>query len=158
MKMPARGRVNPHTAYIGIGSNLGDRLHHCKLAIQTIDHEPHIQVSKISSWIETKPIGYTRQNNFINGVIEIKTTLSPLLLLKTLKSIEEQAGRKKNFKWGPRVIDLDILLYDDISMKTTELTIPHPEIHNRAFIRDHLLEINPQLKLVFNKPRDRKGR
>lgn len=135
-----------HIAYIGIGSNLGDRKKNCTHAVAQISRHAKISVTKIASWIETRPIGVTDQPNFINGGIKLSTDLTPQALLKFLKRIERGMGRKKkSIKWGPRVIDLDIWLYDNISLKTPNLTIPHPEIKNREFVRIPLKELNPAL-------------
>ncbi len=135
-------------AYIGIGSNLGDRLKNCKDAVSKLDNHPKIKVTKVSSWIETDPVGYTDQPKFINGAIEIKTSLSPVELLKTLKQIEKEIGREETFRWGPRTIDLDLLLYDSLTMKTIDLTLPHPHIKDRDFVKIPLLEIaTPQFSL-----------
>ncbi len=129
-------------AYIGIGSNLGDRLKNCKDAVSKIDNHPKIKVTKISSWIETDPVGYADQPKFINGAIEIKTSLSPVELLKALKQIEKEIGRKETFRWGPRIIDLDLLLYDSLTLKSEELTLPHPGMNERDFVKIPLQEIN----------------
>lgn len=128
-------------AYIGIGSNLGDRLKNCKDAISKIDNHSKIKVTKVSSWIETEPHGYTDQPKFINGAIEIKTSLSPVELLKALKQIEKEIGRKETFRWGPRIIDLDLLLYDSLTLISDELTLPHPHIQDRDFVKIPLQEI-----------------
>lgn len=137
--------IKDHTAYIAIGSNLGDRINNCKAAIQKINAHPHISVTKQSTFIETNPAGYVKQNDFINGAIEIKTSLEPQALLEALQIIEIALGRKKTFKWGPRVIDLDILLYDNIQIHLPHLTIPHPEIKNRDFVQKSLREINSDI-------------
>ncbi|KKR79510.1 MAG: 2-amino-4-hydroxy-6-hydroxymethyldihydropteridine pyrophosphokinase [Candidatus Nomurabacteria bacterium GW2011_GWA2_40_9] len=139
-----------HIAYIGIGSNLGGRLKNCKNAVQKINQHPEIFVIKTSSWIETEPIGYTDQPKFMNGAIEIKTSLTPQKLLKTLQQIEKGMGRKKTFKWGPRIIDLDILLYDNQVIQTSKLTIPHSHLKEREFVKIPLLEINSNLNFIFD--------
>ena len=138
-----------HTAYISLGSNLGDRLANCELAVQKIRECSHVDVQRQSSWIETDPVGYLDQNKFINGVLEIKTSLAPLALLEALQTIEKLMGRKKTFKWGPRIIDLDILLFDDISIMSENLIIPHAHLQKRDFIKTALLEVNPSLKSLF---------
>lgn len=133
-----------HTSYISIGSNLEDRIKNCETAVQKIKNNPEIIITKQTSWVETKPIGYTDQHDFINGIIEIKTSLDPETLLHTLLSIETEMGRKRLIKWGPRSIDLDILLYDDAKMNLPHLKIPHPEIKNREFIKRLLKEIRAE--------------
>jgi 2-amino-4-hydroxy-6-hydroxymethyldihydropteridine diphosphokinase len=134
-----------HIAYIGIGSNLGDKLHHCKKAIsQILEFDCHKLLAK-SSLFKTQAMGYTSQDWFVNGVIKIETDLEPHELLRTLKAIERQLGRTETFRWGPRTIDLDILFFDDIEIHTEELQIPHPLIQNRQFVLIPLAEIDRNL-------------
>jgi 2-amino-4-hydroxy-6-hydroxymethyldihydropteridine diphosphokinase len=134
-----------HIAYIGIGSNIGDKGHQCERAISEIlKVDRHTLLSK-SSLFKTQPIGYTSQDWFVNGVIKIETDLEPPELLQTLKTIESQLGRTETFRWGPRVIDLDILFFDDIEIHTEELQIPHPLIQNRQFVLIPLAEIDRHL-------------
>lgn len=133
--------VPPNKAYIAIGSNVGNRLETCQKAIACIKNIPNTFVTKQSSLIETTPIGVLNQPLFLNGVIEIETELSPLNLLRHLKEIERKLGRVPTQKWGPRTIDLDILMYGNLTMHTPELKLPHPEIKNRKFIQESLLEI-----------------
>jgi 2-amino-4-hydroxy-6-hydroxymethyldihydropteridine diphosphokinase len=141
-----------HTAYIGIGSNLGDKRRHCEKAIsQILEFDGHKLLAK-SSLFKTQPVGYTSQDWFVNGVIKIETVLEPLDLLRTLKAIELQLGRTETFRWGPRTIDLDILFFDDIEIHTEELQIPHPLIQNRQFVLIPLAEIDRNLiHPVWNK-------
>ncbi len=128
------------TAYIGIGSNLGNREDNCTAAIKhLIDNG--IKVLKLSSRIETEPWGVKDQPNFINMAIKIQTDLPPEDLLTLLKKIEIELGRTPGLRWGPRIIDLDILLYDDLVIKTPELKIPHPGTSDRYFILKPLAEI-----------------
>jgi 2-amino-4-hydroxy-6-hydroxymethyldihydropteridine diphosphokinase len=134
-----------HIAYIGIGSNLGDKLHHCEKAISEILKIDRHKLLAKSSLFKTQPIGYTSQNWFVNGVIKIETDLEAPELLRTLKTIESQLGRTKTFRWGPRTIDLDILFFDDIEIHTEELQIPHPLIQNRQFVLIPLAEIDRNL-------------
>lgn len=132
-----------HTAYIGIGSNLGNREENCELAIKLLIKNG-ITVTKRSSMLETEPWGVKEQPNFINMALEIETSLKPDELLHFLKNIEIEVGRLPTAHWGPRVIDLDILLYDDIVLKTSELEIPHPGISEREFVLKPLAEIAPK--------------
>jgi 2-amino-4-hydroxy-6-hydroxymethyldihydropteridine diphosphokinase len=134
-----------HIAYIGIGSNLGDKLNHCEKAISEILKVDHHKLLAKSSFFKTQPIGYTSQDWFINGVIKIETDLEPLGLLQVLKTIESHLGRTETFRWGPRTIDLDILIFDDREMKTEELQIPHPLLHERQFVLIPLAEIDRDL-------------
>jgi len=130
------------TAYIGIGSNLGSREDNCKSAIRhLIDNG--IKVLKLSSMTETEPWGVKEQPKFINMAVEVETSLSPEELLHLLKKIENKTGRQPAVHWGPRVIDLDILLYDDLVLKTHELEIPHPHLAEREFVLRPLAEIAP---------------
>ena len=133
-------------AYIGLGSNLGDHEKHLANAVQYLASRCPVTILDTSSIIETDPVDYLDQPPFLNQVIAIETALAPHDLLLTLKQAEAGLGRTKSFPKGPRTIDLDILLYDDIMLKTDDLTIPHPEIKNRKFILRHLIELDPDLK------------
>ena len=128
--------------FIGIGSNLGNREDYCRNAINLLI-DSGISVLKRSAMIETKPWGVTDQPEFMNMVIEIETSLKPDELLILLKKTERAVGRTDTVRWGPRVIDLDILLYDDSVIKTPDLEIPHPRIHEREFVLRPLAEIAP---------------
>jgi 2-amino-4-hydroxy-6-hydroxymethyldihydropteridine diphosphokinase len=134
-----------HIAYIGIGSNIGDKVQECEKAIAEILKVDHHKLLAKSSFFKTRPIGYTPQDWFVNGVIKIGTDLEPLDFLRALKAIESQLGRTETFRWGPRIIDLDILFFDDREMKTGEIQIPHPHIHERQFVLIPLAEINRNL-------------
>jgi 2-amino-4-hydroxy-6-hydroxymethyldihydropteridine diphosphokinase len=142
-----------HIAYIGIGSNVGDKLHHCERAISEIlKIDRHKLIAK-SSLFKTQPIGYTSQDWFVNGVIKIETDLEAPELLRTLKTIESQLGRTEILHWGPRTIDLDILFFDDAEIYTEELQIPHPLIQDRQFVLVPLAEIDRNLiHPVLKKP------
>ncbi|MGB9716249.1 MAG: 2-amino-4-hydroxy-6-hydroxymethyldihydropteridine diphosphokinase [Thermodesulfovibrionales bacterium] len=129
-------------AYIGIGSNLGNRQENCIHAIDLLEKNG-ITVKKRSSMYETKPWGMKDQPDFINMALEIETDLDPKELLKILKNIEKEIGRKESFKWGPRVIDLDILLFNDLILSEDDLKIPHPLMHERNFVLKPLCEIAP---------------
>ncbi len=130
--------------YIGIGSNLGNREENCRKAVEGL-HEHGIKVLKSSSMIETAPWGIEEQPKFINMAVEAETRLVPGELLKILKEIESGLGRRPAERWGPRIIDLDVLFYDDLVMKTTDLEIPHPGIKDREFVLKPLVEIAPDL-------------
>jgi 2-amino-4-hydroxy-6-hydroxymethyldihydropteridine diphosphokinase len=132
-----------HTVYIGIGSNLGNREENCEWAIRLlIDHG--ITVTKRSSMIETEPWGVREQPKFINMAVEIETEHEPEELLCILKKIELEAGRLPTSHWGPRIVDLDILLYDDLIMESPDLVIPHPGMSEREFVLKPLAEIAPE--------------
>jgi 2-amino-4-hydroxy-6-hydroxymethyldihydropteridine diphosphokinase len=132
-------------AYIGLGSNLGDREANLRNAATRMASLPGVSVFKKSSISETVPVDYLDQPRFLNQVIIIETTLSPPDLLAALKRCEAEMGREKSVPKGPRSIDLDILLYDNLILSTEELSIPHPEIKNRPFVMDHLTELHPGL-------------
>ena len=128
--------------YLGIGSNLGDRNRNIKEAIKKINLLKDTQVIKISKIIETKPVGGPpAQGNFLNAALKIQTRIPPLKLLKDLKKIEKGLGRTKSVKYGPRVIDLDILFYGERIINTKELTIPHPRLFARDFVIKPLSEV-----------------
>ena len=139
------------TVHIGIGSNLGNREENCGRAIRFL-HANGIIVNRMSSMIETEPLGVTDQEKFINMAVEARTDLGPEELLAALKKIESDMGRLPSEKWGSRVIDLDILFYDDLVMKTDDLEIQHPYIKERDFVLKPLAEIAPEkIHPVFKK-------
>lgn len=129
--------------YIGIGSNIGDKLNHCEKAISEILKINGHKLLAKSSFFKTQPIGFPSQDWFVNGIIKIETDLEPLELLQALKLIESQMGRKETFRWGPRIIDLDILFFGNIEISTEELQIPHPLLQDRQFVLTPLAEIDP---------------
>ncbi len=132
------------TVYLGLGSNLGNRQENIARALGQL-LENHIIVEKMSTVIETDPVGGPPQGKFLNAVLRAQTDLPPHDLLMALKSIEEKLGRVKTVKDGPRLIDVDILLYDRQKITTPELTIPHPQIFTRDFVMKPLEEIAPEL-------------
>ena len=134
-----------HVTYIGFGSNIGDRLVHIQNAIHALSKTEGIILQKISSVYKTDPVGYEAQAQFLNGVAAIQTHLPPLSLLHILKDIETAIGRQHRIRWGPREIDLDILVYGDLCLQTEKLVIPHPEMHLRHFVLVPLAEIAPDL-------------
>jgi 2-amino-4-hydroxy-6-hydroxymethyldihydropteridine diphosphokinase len=134
-----------HVAFIGIGSNIGDKSHNCEKAISEILKVDCNKLLAKSSLFKTQPLGYTSQDWFVNGVIKIETDLEAPELLRTLKTIESQVGRTETFRWGPRTIDLDILFFDDLEIHTEDLQIPHPLIRERQFVLIPLLEIDRDL-------------
>ena len=131
-----------HKVLIGIGSNLGSPQENCKKAISLLYELESISILKQSSLYQSEPIGKKNQPWFVNAAIEIQTTLSPESLLKTLLNIEQQMGRTRSEKWGPRVIDLDILDYEGKTINSKSLTLPHPEMLNRRFVLEPLSEIS----------------
>jgi 2-amino-4-hydroxy-6-hydroxymethyldihydropteridine diphosphokinase len=127
--------------YIGIGSNIGRRKENCMKAFALLKTNA-VEISKRSSLYESEPWGIIDQPKFVNLVVEGDTQLSPEQLLKTVKSIERDLGRKKSVRWGPRVIDLDILLYNNMTINTPILTIPHQHLHDREFVLKPLSELS----------------
>lgn len=133
-----------HTAYVALGSNLGDRKANLEEAVSCVA-AVGIKVVKVSSWLETEPYGVTDQPMFMNGVMQVETEKSPLELLRTLLAIELDMGRVRKRHWGERNIDLDLLLYEDVVMTSKELNLPHPDMQNRDFVLVPLVEIAPDL-------------
>ena len=131
--------------YIGLGSNLGDRLGFIQQAVQMLDFHDAIKVCETSSFYETEPYGIKDQEWFINAAVKVSTSLTPVEVLRVCQHIEEKLGRKREMKWGPRVIDLDILLYDEQIIADDILTIPHPATYDRACCIVPLLEIAEEL-------------
>lgn len=132
-----------HTAYIAIGSNMGDKEKNLNSAIELINNPDFNRVIKVSNFYETKPVGYLEQEEFLNGALEIKTLLSPKRLMRFLLEKEEELKRERIIKWGPRTIDLDILLYDNLITSEEEIIIPHPRMHERLFVLKPLSDIAP---------------
>ena len=135
-------------AYIGIGSNVGARRENCLLAVKMLAAEefPGIKILAVSGMHETTPWGVTDQRDFINLCVHAGTTLAPRELLDALKRIEELIGRTETYRWGPRVIDLDILLYGAEVINGDKLIIPHPHMHERLFVLKPLCEIAPEAR------------
>ena len=132
-------------AYISIGSNIEDRLHHLKGAIEALHSTDGVSVLSVSSIYETAPVGYTDQADFLNVVIGVETRLDPFDLLAACQKIELELGRVRDVRWGPRTADLDILLYNNDNIETENLIVPHPRMHERAFVLIPLLEIAPDV-------------
>jgi len=135
--------LNKHTVYLALGSNLGDREQNLKEAIASLS--PQMVVKAKSHIYETLPWGYEDQPKFLNQVLEAQTYLEPEPLLKHLKRLEIALGRKASFRNGPRLIDIDILFYDDLVLDTPLLTIPHPRLHERGFVLLPMMDIAPDL-------------
>lgn len=131
-------------AYIAFGSNLGDRQGNIRKALSLLQ-EKGLQILKVSSFFETEPYGVTDQPEFINGVLQAETDLEPEQLLQLLLATENDMGRVRLRHWGERNIDLDLLLYDDLCLKTKDLTLPHPDMQNRDFVLLPLAEIAPEV-------------
>jgi 2-amino-4-hydroxy-6-hydroxymethyldihydropteridine diphosphokinase len=132
--------------YLGLGSNLGDRADNLRKALSVLDETDGITVITVSSCYETEPVGpVSDQDDFYNAVAEIETTLSPREVIACIKSVERQLGRVQGERWGPRVIDIDILLWNNSVLEGEGLTIPHPEMTTRAFVLTPLAEIAPDV-------------
>ena len=127
--------------FIGIGSNLDDPAERCLEAIRRLSSVSGIKVLRRSSLYRTEPVGFAEQDWFVNVVVEIRTALTPHELLKILKEVEDDMGRIKGPRWGPRVIDLDILLYGQDVIQNEDLTVPHPMLHKRRFVLEPFCEI-----------------
>ncbi|SDL00184.1 2-amino-4-hydroxy-6-hydroxymethyldihydropteridine diphosphokinase [Lacicoccus qingdaonensis] len=132
--------------YLGLGSNLGDRKENLEKSIEALDNFAEIEVTNRSSILETEPYGKTDQPEFMNMCVEINTRMSPLSLLETVLGIEHSLGRVREEVWGPRIIDIDILLYEDLDLELDDLSIPHKEMHLRSFVLEPLSEIAPDVK------------
>jgi dihydroneopterin aldolase/2-amino-4-hydroxy-6-hydroxymethyldihydropteridine diphosphokinase len=135
-----------HTAYIALGSNMGNKEAYLRKAVEALDEITRCQVEKVSSYLVTPPYGVTEQDDFLNGCLKLRTLLSPHELLHELNRIEAEAGRERIIHWGPRTLDLDILLYDDLILEDDDLCIPHVEIEKRDFVLKPLCEIAPYVR------------
>jgi 2-amino-4-hydroxy-6-hydroxymethyldihydropteridine diphosphokinase len=135
--------MKEHTAYLALGTNLGDRLANLKQAISALT--PQMEVQTKSQVYETPPWGYEDQPKFLNQVIKAQTYLEPEALLKHLKRLEVALGRKASFQNGPRLIDIDLLFYDDLVLNQSTLVLPHPRLHERGFVLRPLMDIAPDL-------------
>ncbi len=132
-------------AYLSLGSNLGDRKRQLQEAVRLLRANPAISNVKISSIYETAPVGYLDQGAFLNLAVRLETDLSPLDLLAVCQEVERNLQRERLVRWGPRTVDLDILLYGQEQLATDELTIPHPRMYERAFVLVPLRDLLPSL-------------
>ena len=135
-------------AVLGIGTNIGDRYTNIENAYESLSLVPGIKILRTSSVYETEPWGYTEQRSFYNSVVEIETTLSPNALLGVCLGVEAGMGRVREFKNGPRIIDIDVLVCEDIKSDTPELQLPHPRIAERAFVLVPLKELYEDLNVL----------
>ncbi len=133
-------------AFIALGTNIEPREEHFNQAIESLKTYSSIHIVQMSSIYETKPVGYTEQADFLNMVVQVQTDFTPFELLDICQQIEQQLGRKRTIRFGPRSIDLDVLLFNNNTIDTETLTIPHPRMHERAFVLIPLQEIEPNLK------------
>lgn len=130
-------------AYIGLGSNMGDKKGYLDFAVKRLGEDKKSRVVGVSSYITTAPVGGVVQEDFLNGCVKLETIHSPHSLLRVLNEIEKEAGRIRDVRWGPRTLDLDILLFDDLVMSDEVLTIPHMRLHEREFALAPLAELAP---------------
>ncbi len=139
--------ISRHTAYISVGSNIGNKLLNCRKGIAALEDSGKAVVKAWSQFYKTEPVDYKDQDWFVNAAIKIETFLDPFELLNELKSIEVGAGRdSKTVKFGPRVLDMDILLYDSVVINgSSDLHIPHPRMHKRRFVLKPVCDIDPEL-------------
>lgn len=131
--------------YIGVGSNIGNLKENLDKAVEMIKNEKNLTFIKSSPYIKTKAYGVEDQDDFLNAVFEIESELKPRELLSVIKNIEKKMGRKETFRWGPRLIDLDILIMEDVIYKDDVLTVPHEDMLNRDFVLEPLMILNPDL-------------
>ena len=133
--------------YLGLGSNLGDRAGYLRAALDLLVASEDVEISAVSSLYETAPMEIAAQPAFLNAVVAVRTQLMPYELLKLLKDIEQAIGRIERMRFGPREVDLDILLYGNLALASDKLTIPHPRLEGRAFALVPLAELAPRLSL-----------
>ncbi|RKY64584.1 MAG: 2-amino-4-hydroxy-6-hydroxymethyldihydropteridine diphosphokinase [Candidatus Latescibacterota bacterium] len=132
-------------AYVGLGSNLGDRTKYLREAVRRLKALPGTKLEAVSSFYDTAPVGVEDQPRFLNAVVKLRTELPPKRLLEGLLEIERELGRKRTRRWGPRTVDLDLLLYDDRVISEPGLQVPHPRMHERSFVLVPLAELDPEL-------------
>lgn len=152
--------------YIALGSNMGDRELHLYSAVKEISSHEEVMLETFSSIYETDPVGFEDQDKFLNMVVKVKTKLGPSELLRFLQEVELMYGRERKIKWGPRTLDLDILLYNQENIETERLIIPHPRMTQRAFVLLPLIEIDKNIQIpsietpvntLINELQDREG-
>ena len=135
-----------HTAYIALGSNMGEKETYLDMALREFEQNPKMKLLKTAAYIETEPYGGVKQDAFVNSICKVETLYSPYDLLDELHRIEQLADRKREIHWGPRTLDLDIIYYDDLVMAEDDLIIPHADMENRTFVLEPLCEIAPYLR------------
>ena len=140
------------TAFVGIGSNLGDREDNLRRAVELLSVEDGVDVTAVSEIRETEPVGPVEQGPFLNGAVRIETDLGPRELLERLLAVEQRLGRVREERWGPRTIDLDLLLYGDEAVDEPGLTVPHPRLHERRFALEPLADLAPSLEIPGRGP------
>lgn len=134
------------TAFISLGSNIGDKIGYCRMGIEGLAADPRTVITGRSRFYRTAPVDYTDQEWFVNGVVRIRTLLTPSALLARIAVVERSAGRERTgVRFGPRTLDMDILLFEDRIIATPELTLPHPRMHKRRFVLQPLCDIDPAI-------------
>ena len=133
----------PVISYLGIGSNLGDPVQHCRDALRELSSLKNVQLLRRSSLYRTQPVGPVSQDWFVNGVVEVRTTFAAAQLFKAAQWVEQALGRVRTGKWGPRTIDVDVLLHGQEVLDTEDLVVPHPEMHKRRFVLVPMNEVAP---------------
>ncbi|MBR0604299.1 2-amino-4-hydroxy-6-hydroxymethyldihydropteridine diphosphokinase [Bacillus safensis] len=147
-----------NTAYIALGSNIGKKETYLKEAVKKLHEHPEVQVELISSIYETTPVGYENQDDFLNMAVKITTSLRPEELLSLTQKIEQELGRTREVRWGPRTADLDILLYNRENIETEQLVVPHPRMYERLFVLVPMSEICPEIgEVQINAVTDQEG-
>ena len=138
--------MSMHTAIISVGSNIGDKQDNCQKGIDRLMASGNAFLVKASRFYRTSPVDYLDQDWFVNAAVKIETLLKPLELLEVLKAVQQQCGRTKSgIRFGPRVLDLDIIFYDRLVMNTPTLEIPHPRMHKRRFVLQPICDIDPNI-------------
>lgn len=132
-----------HTAFLALGSNMGDKEAYLNMAVESLKKVPQIRLKKVSDFISTEPYGYTAQDTFLNGACMVETTLSPEELLDICQAIEQEANRVRLIHWGPRTLDVDVLFYDQQIIGTERLNVPHPDMANRDFVLKPMAQLAP---------------
>ncbi|MFN3285687.1 MAG: 2-amino-4-hydroxy-6-hydroxymethyldihydropteridine diphosphokinase [bacterium] len=144
-------RAVQERVFLSLGSNVGDRRANLVAALRLLDAEG-VRLVRQSSWYETDPVGYTEQPPFLNLVVEVRTALDPLALLRCAQRVEAALGRVREVRWGPRTVDVDLVLYGQRVIRTGELVVPHPRLRERAFVLVPLCEVAPDLVLPDGTP------
>ncbi|WP_159888015.1 2-amino-4-hydroxy-6-hydroxymethyldihydropteridine diphosphokinase [Paenibacillus puerhi] len=134
-------------AYIALGSNMGDRERYLSEAIRLLGEDSGIHTASCSGIYETEPVGYTDQDSFLNMVVAVRTSHPPYELLKRMQQVEQRLGRKREVRWGPRTIDLDLLLFGDVRQDDPDLILPHPRMMERAFVLVPLIDAMEKLEV-----------
>lgn len=144
--IPTEAGNNRHTVYLSVGSNMGNRVENCRSGIAGFVSAGSLILLDQSRYYVTEPVDYKDQAWFVNGVIKIQTDLGPTQLLQVIQNVQRAAGRHKDpIRFGPRILDLDILLYDRITIRTDEIEIPHPRMHKRRFVLKPICDIDPKM-------------